>query len=390
MAIPLSYNLRNLLVRRTSTLAAAVGIGLVVAVFVLVLALASGFAHAVRSTGSELNAIVMRKASNAENASVIEREMAQAIAVRPEIQKDEKGQPVVVPELVTLVVLERRTDNAPANVVVRGTGENVLAVRPDIHIVEGGRMFRPGLREVVVGRAISKRMKNLGLGDTLSLVKQEWKVVGIFDASGTGFESEIWGDADVMQAAFRREGEYQSITFRMADPSKFAALEASVESDPKFEAEVKTEAQYYSEQAGMLTTIIGILGTLVTIIMSVGAVFGAMNTMYAAVGSRAREIATLRALGFSRTSVLGSFLSESLVLAVLGGVLGALFSLPVNGITTGTMNWDTFSELTFAFRVTPAILGAGFVFALVMGMVGGLLPAVRAARIPITVGLRQV
>ena len=390
MRIPISYNLRNLMVRRFSTLSAALGIGLVVTIFILVLALAYGFSYALKTAGSPDNAIVLRKGSNAEVASGIEREDVDSLSVRPEIAKDEKAGPLVVQDMVVLVVLRRRADDAPAQVVIRGTTEMAPLVHPNLKIVEGGRMFRPGLPEVVVGRALSERVKNLRLGETVELKRRDWKVVGIFDTGGTGFESEIWGDVNLMQAAFKREGVYQSVTFRMADPAKFPELKASLEADPKYEVDVKREAEYYAEQAGTLSTFIGILGTLITIIMSVGAVFGAMNTMYAAVGSRSREIATLRALGFRRRSILASFLIESLVLAALGGVLGCLFSLPLNGITTSTINWDTFSELAFAFRVTPEILCGGFAFAIIMGMVGGFLPALRAARLPITTGLRQI
>jgi len=390
MAVPLSYNLRNLLVRRLSTLSAALGIGLVVTVFILVLAMASGFAFAVRTAGSPDNAIAIRKGSTAEVSSGIEREKVESIEVRPEIALDEGGQPLAAAEVVLLVVMPRKIDDAPAQVVLRGTGENALRIRPKARIGAGGRMFRPGLPEIIVGKALSERVKNLELGSTVQIQRRDWKVVGIFDTGGTGFESEIWGDAGLFQATFNRVGIYQSITFRMADPARFEDLRKSIEGDPKYQVDLKTEVQYYADQSETLSTFIGILGTLITIIMSVGAVFGAMNTMYAAVGSRSREIATLRALGFNRRSVLASFLVESVLLAALGGVLGCLFSIPLNGLTTSTINWDTFSELIFAFQVTPGILAAGFAFALIMGALGGLFPALRAARLAITAGLRQV
>jgi putative ABC transport system permease protein len=389
MAIPLSYSLRNLLVRRTSTLAAALGIGLVVTVFILVMALAQGFAFAVKTTGSLENAMVLRKGSNSEVTSGVLNEEAQAIAVRPDIARGQDGQPMIVPEMVVLVVLPR-FDGAPANVTVRGTGPRVLGVRPQVRILPGGRMFRPGLPELVVGRALSQRLQGLALGQTVSFQRQRWTVVGIFETGGTGFESEIWGDNDVLRPAFHREQGYQSITLRMADPRAFQDLQVSIETDPRFELKVKTESDYYSEQSQTMATMIGILGTLITIIMSVGAVFGAMNTMYAAVGSRAREVATLRALGFGRGAVLASFFFESLILSGLGGLLGCLLSLPIHGLSTGTTNWETFSELSFAFRITPGILAGGLAFALVMGALGGLLPSLRAARLPITTGLRQV
>ncbi len=389
MRIPLGYNLRNLLVRRTSTLAAALGIALVVTIFILVLALASGFSYAVRSAGSPENAMALRKGSTAELTSGIQREDAAAICVRPEIARDARGQPLALREIVVLAILPRK-DGAPSQVMLRGTQEIAPEVRRSVRFLPGGRMFRPGLPEIVVGKAISERLRGFGLGETVQIKKRAWTVVGIFETGGTGFESEVWGDCALFQSAFDRQGVYQSVTMRMADPSGFAGLRKALESDPRFQAKVLTEERYYSDQAGTLTTFIGILGTLITIIMAVGAVFGAMNTMYAAVGARAREIATLRALGFGRRAVLASFLIESILLAALGGVLGCVLALPLDGITTGTINWDTFSELAFAFRITPGILAGGFCFAIVMGAVGGLFPAVRAARLPIVSALRQV
>lgn len=388
MAIPFSYNFRNLLVRRISTLTAAVGVALVVMVFIMVLALRQGFLHTVKTTGSPQNVIVLRKGANAEVQSGILREEAQTMAVRPEIARGSSGRPLFVAEMIVLVVLPRKGDGAPANVVVRGTSPEALDLRSVVRITEG-TMFRQGLAEIMVGRALSKRMKDMGLGDTLTFRKRQWKVVGIFEAEGTGFESEIWGDASILQAAFQREEGYQSLTFRMQDPAGFPPLKAELESDPKFQLELKTEDDYYSRQGDGMAGMISILGGMVTIIMAVGAVVGAMNTMYAAVGSRAREVATMRALGFGRFAILLSFQAESLILSAMGGVLGMLISLPIHGMTTGTTNWDTFSELSFAFRLTPEILLGGFAFALIMGVLGGLLPSFRAARLPIVTGLRQ-
>jgi ABC-type antimicrobial peptide transport system permease subunit len=390
MAIPLSYNLRSLVVRRLSTLSAVLGIALVVTVFILVLALAHGFSHAVRTAGSPENAIILRKGSTAEVSSGIEREAADSIAVRQEISRGEGSAPLAVREIVVLVVLPRKADGAATQVVVRGTSPEAVLVRKGVRILEGGRMFRPGLPEIVVGRALAGRLSGLDLGSKVTIKRQGWTVVGVLDTGGTGFESEIWGDASLLQSVFTREGVFQSITARIPEPEKFSEFKARVEGDPKYEVEVKTEAQYYSDQAGTLVTFISILGTLVILIMSVGAVFGAMNTMYAAVGARSREICTLRALGFSRRAVLACFLLESVALSAAGGLLGSLFSLPLHGLTTSTINWDTFSELVFAFRLTPEILAQGFAFAVVMGVVGGLFPAIRAARLPITSGLRQI
>jgi putative ABC transport system permease protein len=389
MRIPLSYNLRNLHVRRASTAASAAGIALVVAVFVLVLSLAQGFAWALRTAGSPENAIVLRKGSVAELTSGILRETAASIAVRPEIAEGPDGSPAVVREVVVLAVLPRRGDGSPSQVLIRGTQEAALAVRPQVRLIEG-RMFRPGLPELIVGRSLSRRMEGLDLGGSIGLKGRRWTVVGVFETGRSGFESEVWADCDVLQSAFNRESVYQSITFRMAEPQKFEALRTAIEGDPRYQAKVLTEARYYEEQAGTLSTFIEILGTLITVIMSVGAVFGAMNTMYAAVGSRAREIAMLRSLGFTRRAVLASFLIESLILSAIGGILGCLLALPLNGLSTGTINWDTFSELAFAFRITPGTFARGILFALIMGAVGGLFPALRAARLPVVTGLRQV
>ncbi len=389
MAIPVSYNFRNLLVRRTSTSAAALGIAMVVTIFILVLALAHGFARAVRTSGSASNAFILRKGATSEITSGLLRDVTQPIEVRPEIAKDASGRPLVVSELVALVVLPRRKDAALANVAIRGTRDNAIDVREGIRLLDGGRMFRSGLPEIVVGNSLARSIQGLGLGESVEFKRQRWTVVGVFDAGGTAFDSEIWGDVGLLQAAFRREEAFQSVTFRMADPAGFKALEASLEADPKFNVEVMTENQYYADQADMLIALIRILGTMITIILSLGAVLGAANTMYAAVGSRAREVATLRALGFGQGAVLVSFMFESLIISAAGGILGCILALPINGMTTSTTNWDTFSELSFAFRLTPLILASGFVFALVMGTAGGLLPALRAARLPITSGLRQ-
>jgi putative ABC transport system permease protein len=387
MRIPLAYNLRNLAVRRTSTAAAAVGIALVVTIFILVLAMAAGFTWAVRTAGSAENVIVLRKGSYSEISSGIQTENADSIGARSEIARGPDDAPLLAKEVVLLVILPK-ADGSPAQVLVRGTQPRALDVRRQARLLQG-RMFTPGLPEIVVGKTLASRMKGLALDGTVTFKQQAWKVVGIFDTGSSGFESEIWGDASVLQSAFHRQGVFQSLTFRLARPEVFKALKSELEADPKYEAKVQTEAEYYADQAGTLSTFIHILGTLVTVIMAVGAVFGAMNTMYAAVGSRTREIATLRALGFGRAAILVSFLIESLVLAALGGLLGCLLSLPLNGFTTSTINWDTFSELAFAFRVTPDILAGGMVFALVMGVLGGLFPALRAARMPIVSGLRQ-
>ena len=387
MRIPLAYNLRNLAARKVSTVLTALGIGLVSWVFIFTLALAGGFQAALQSTGSPENAIVVRSGSTAELTSIIDRESAAAIESQPEIAKAPDGTALATRELVVLWNLPRK-NGTTTNVVVRGVTAKSFALRPKVRLVQG-RMFRPGLEEVVVGKLANERIRGCSIGDRIKLAGHQWSVVGVFDAQGTSFDSEIWGDVELFMPVFDRP-VYQSVTFRLDEPSHFGAIRKRLEADPRMSVAVKHEDEFYAAQSATLATLLRGLGLFVTLIMALGAISGALNTMYAAVGSRTKEIGTLLALGFSRGSVLLSFLIESTLLAVFGGIVGCLLALPVNGMTTSTTNFASFSEIAFRFQVTPLMLLEGLIFAAVMGALGGLVPSRNAARRVIVEALRQV
>ena len=387
MRIPLAYNVRNLAARKVSTLLTALGIGLVSWVFIFTLALAGGFQSALQSTGSRENAIVVRNGSTAELTSIIDRESAAAIESQPEIARATDGQPLATHELVVLWNLARKNGTS-TNVVVRGVTAKSFALRPKVHMVQG-RMFQPGLEEVVVGRLANERIAHCSIGDRIKLAGHQWSIVGVFDAGGTSFDSEIWGDVELFMPVFDRP-VYQSVTFRLDEPSHFAAIQKRLEADPRMSVKVVHEDEFYAAQSATLAALLRGLGLFVTLIMALGAIFGALNTMYAAVGSRTKEIGTLLALGFSRGAVLVSFLIESVLLALFGGLLGCLLALPVNGMTTSTTNFASFSEIAFRFQVTPQMLLAGIIFAAVMGAVGGFFPSRNAAKRVIVEALRQV
>jgi len=384
--IPFVYNVRNLGQRRVSTALTALGIALVAWVFIFTLALAGGFEAALRSTGSPENAIVVRSGSTAELTSIITRESAAAIQSQPEIARAPDGQPLSTAELLVVWNLPRKSGTT-TNVVVRGIGPKSTALRPNVRLI-AGRMFRPGLDEVVVGTMVAKRFQNCSLGDKLKLAGREWNVVGVFDAGGTSYDSEIWGDVELFMPVFDRP-VFQSVILRLDDPSHLAALKKRLEADPRMSASVHREDQFYAAQSGTLAGLLRTLGTFVTLIMALGAIFGALNTMYASVGARTKEIGTLRAIGFSRGAVLLSVLVESTLLALLGGALGCLLALPVRAFTTSTMSYATFSELAFRFDVTPMMLVAGLVFSAAMGLVGGFFPARKAASMEVVDALRQ-
>jgi len=387
MRIPLKYNLRNLAARKVSTILTALGIGLVSWVFIFTLALAGGFQAALRSTGSPKNAIVVRSGSTAELTSIIDRQSAAVIESQPEIARAPDGQPLATHELVVLWNLPRKNGTS-TNVVVRGVTAKSFALRPKVHLVQG-RMFRPGLEEVVVGKLANERIAHCSIGDRIKLAGHQWSIVGVFDANGTSFDSEIWGDVELFMPVFDRP-VYQSVTFRLDEPSHFGAIQKRLEADPRMSVRVHHEDEFYAAQSATLATLLRGLGLFVTLIMALGAVFGALNTMYAAVGSRTKEIGTLLALGFSRGAVLVSFLLESVLLALFGGLLGCLLALPVNGMATSTTNFASFSEIAFRFQVTPQMLLSGMIFAAVMGALGGFFPSRNAARRVIVEALRQV
>jgi ABC-type lipoprotein release transport system permease subunit len=384
--IPLIYNVRNLGQRRVSTALTALGIALVAWVFIFTLALAGGFQSALQATGSRDNAIIVRNGSTAELTSIITRDVAAAAESQPEIARAPDGMPLATAELVVVWNLPRKSGTT-TNVVVRGVGPKSAALRPKIHLVQG-RMFRPGLDEIVVGKMVSERFQHCSVGDHLKLSGRDWNVVGVFDAGGTGYDSEIWGDVELFMPVFDRP-VYQSVILRLDDNSHFAALKKRLEADPRMSVTVHHEDQFYAAQAGALAGLLRSLGIFVTLIMALGAVFGALNTMYASVGARTKEIGTLRAIGFSGGSVLVSILIESTLLALLGGVIGCILALPVRNFTTGTMSFTSFSELAFRFAVTPGMLLSGLIFAGAMGLVGGFFPARKAASMPVVEALRQ-
>jgi ABC-type lipoprotein release transport system permease subunit len=386
MKIPLSYNLRSLRQRPVSTLATALGMALVVAVFIAVMALANGFRVSLARTGSPDNAIVLREGADSELASGMGRETAATIGAMPFVASGADGRPLVSPEVFVVLALER-VGGGTGNVVARGVSPQAFQVRRNIRVVEG-RMFRSGAPEILVGRTIAGRFPNTAVGDRMRFANRDWTVVGHFTADGSSFESEIWGENEQFMPAFRGE-VFQSVTFRLRDPASFEGVKQALEDDPRLRVDVERELDFYANQSTGLTGILRFFAIFVTSIMAVGAVAGAVNTMYAAVANRAPEIAVLRTLGFRPASVVGSFLLESLAIALLGGVIGCLLALPINGITTSTTNWTSFSEMAFPFRVTPDLLAMGLVFAAVMGLVGGFLPALRAARMPIVQALRQ-
>jgi putative ABC transport system permease protein len=388
MALPLSYNVRSLLVRWKVTLLAIGGIALVVTVLVVLTAMSNGFRLALAATGSPDNGIVVQRGSGSELTSFFSREHRNLIEVDARIARDTDGKPLASPEIVIVANLKRKVDGEPTNVTVRGVTPKAFAVRSGIAIV-AGRTFTPGLNEIIVGDKIARRVSGLDIGSEVAIQKPRWKVVGVFTAEGGAFESEIWGDYDVMGPAFLRGGGGQnSLTVRLTDPSKRADFDKELRENPQMQVQLDGERDYYANQSGPVSGPLMALAGFVAVVMGIGAVFGAMNTMYAIVAARTREVGTLRALGFSRRSILVSFLVESTSLALVGGVLGCLLAFPMNGFTTGTGQTASFSEVAFAFRITPGSLIFGLVFALLMGFFGGLLPALRAARLPIASALR--
>lgn len=388
MALPIGYNVRSLGQRWKVTLLAVFGIAMVVAVFVTLLSMEAGFRISLRSTGSPLNGIVTQRGSQSELTSWMQIADANVVKVDPRVARNSEGVPLASCEVVVLTTRPKRADNQPANITFRGVSPIGFQVRNGIKVVEG-RAFTPGLYEVIVGKKIADRVTGLDIGSTINIQKKEWKVVGHFVADGSSFESEIWGDYDAMAPAIGRNGGCESLTLRLQDPKTLAAFDKELRANPRVQLQIDSEPKYYENLAGPTAKALLYLAAFVSLVMGVGAVFGAMNTMYAIVSQRTREIGTLRALGFSRFSILFSFVVESMLLAGIGGVVGCLLALPMNGFTTATGQTNSFSELAFAFRITPSIVVIGIGFAVLMGLVGGLLPAFRAARLPITTALRE-
>lgn len=389
MAIPLTYNLRSLRARWASTVVAVLGIAGAVGVFVAMLSLARGFQATLVASGSPHNAIVRRAGASAEMESVVTLDQVRVIEDAPGVARGGAG-PLVSPEVVVIAAFPLKRSGTDANVQVRGVSPKVLTVRDGVRII-AGRFFQPGLNELVVGRNVALSYAGFGLGRSVRFGGAGWTVVGVFDAGGSAFDSEVWCDANVLnQAYLRPPNVFQSVTARLTSPDALAAFRNALSADPRVTVQVDREIAYYEKQSKQLTTLIVVLGSIIALVMGIGAVCGALNTMYAAVAERSREIATMRALGFGVGSVVLSFVCEALCVALVGGLLGCAAVLPLNGLTTGTMNWQTFSHLAFAFRVTPLLLFAGLLFALLMGLIGGVPPALRAARQRIAVALREL
>jgi putative ABC transport system permease protein len=389
MAIPIIYNVRSVRARWTSTIVAVLGIAGTVGVFVAMLSLARGFQATLVSSGSPDNALIVRAGATSEMTSGVPLDSVKIIQDAPGIARGADG-PLVTPEAVLMAPIPLISTGTQANVELRGVSANVLDIRKQVRIVEG-RMFHGGLAEVIVGKNANKTYAGLTLGNTISLGTQRWQVVGIFDTGGSSFDSEVWGDAHLLSQAYGRpENNFQSVTVHLTSPDALSQLKDSVTTDPRLNVDVTREIDYYAKQSTAMTTLITILGGFVASIMAIGAVFGALNTMYSAVADRGREIATMRALGFGGASVVISFLIEALLIAFVGGALGCLAVLRLNGLTTSTINFQTFSNLAFAFKITPGLLAGGIGFALAMGALGGLFPAIRAARLPVATALREL
>lgn len=387
MALPLSYNFRNIAVRWKVTLLAVGGIALVVAVLLALTAMANGFRVALRATGSPDNAIVTQRGATGELTSGFTRENASMIVVDSRVARDRQGRPLASPEIVVVASLPRVGDETEVNVTVRGVSPMAFEVRRGVKIT-AGRSFRPGLYELVVGKQAAERYKGAQIGSSIRLQRRSWEVVGVFESDGSGFESELWGDVEVMGPAFNRARGYQSLTLRLVDPGSIEAFNAELQKNPAMQVELQSERGFYEKQAGQTALTLTVLAIFVGVVMGIGAIFGAMNTMYGLVASRTREIGTLRALGFSRLAIMLAFMVESACLALVAGVAGCLLALPVN-VMSGATGGANFSQVAFAFQISPTWLVVAVIAAVLMGILGGLFPSFRAARTPITAALRD-
>ena len=388
MAIPIKYNIRNMALRKGLTIMTALGIALTVTTAVFIMALLAGLQKAFKSTGNPLNVLVLRKGSTSELTGPFPQENFQTLKTLPGIAKDKNGEPLVSGEITVVIVLARKDGSGEANVTVRGVMQDGLEqLRPAAKLVQG-RWFTPGQREVVVSNSIRKRFTHANVGDAVEFGKGSWKVVGVFDSGGMAYESEIWGDVNQMTSDFDRQGVYSSAYLRATDAVAAEALKNRVSDDQRLKLDGMLEPEYYATQTKS-GAVIQFIGWLVAAIMAIGSSFAAMNTMYAAVAYRSREIATLRVIGFSRPSILTSFVLEAILLSFLGAVVGILLMLPFNGMTTGTQNQVTFSEVVFGLQMTPMVVTAAIIFALIMGLFGGIFPAWHASRREILAALRD-
>jgi putative ABC transport system permease protein len=382
------FNLRTLPQRKGAAIAAAVGIAGVVAVLVGVLSIAEGFRAATTASGSEDIVIVLRSAAENEMTSGLSREETRLVSDAPGIARTADG-PLASAELFVIIDLRKRSTGTDANVPLRGIQKAGLAVRGDVQLVEGS-MFEPGRNEVIVGEGAARAFAGLDLGNTIRVGQNDWKVVGIFSGGGGAAESEIWTDAAVLQPAYNRGDSFQSVHVKLASPDDFERFKDALTTNPQLKVKALREADYLIEQSSMLTLFIETLGVSIAALMALGALFGALNTMYSAVAGRTREIATLRALGFGSSPIILSVMLESLVLALIGGTAGATAAyLAFDGFQAATINWQSFSQVAFAFKVSPQLLGSAIIWAAAIGLIGGLFPAIRAARLPVATGLRE-
>ncbi|WP_129641967.1 ABC transporter permease [Peristeroidobacter agariperforans] len=384
-----SMNVRNMSQRAASSIVALIGIAGVVTVLIGVLSIAEGFKAVLDISGSDQVAIVLRNGATDEMGSGLQQEQTRLIADAKQAARDEQG-PIVSPELYVVVDVPLKSTGTAANVPLRGVGPQAVKLRSNFKIVEGVN-FTPGKFEVVVGKGASMQFSGLTVGSQLRLGTTNWTVTGIFEDRGSVAESEIWTDATVLQGAYNRGTSYQSMRVKLTSPSAMQAFKDELSTNPRLNVRVFSEKQYYAEQSKILVTLVSTIGSAIAILMGLGAIFAALNTMYSAVSSRTREIATLRALGFGPAPVITSVLAEALLIGLVGGVVGMIVSyVAFNGVRASTMNFATFSQLTFAFTVTPQLLVQGLVYALILGFIGGLLPSLRAAKLPITTGLREL
>ncbi|HUI73527.1 MAG TPA: ABC transporter permease [Candidatus Acidoferrum sp.] len=403
MAIPLIYNVRSVKARWTSAIVAVLGIAGTVGVFIAMLSLAHGFRATLVNSGSRDNALVLRAGAPSEMMGAVTLDSVKIVDDAPGVARDAHGAPLVTQEVVGVMPFPLISNGADANVQVRGVSPNVLEVRRGVKIVQG-RMFQSGLAELVVGQNAAKTYEGvivgqngtkhyvpLAVGNTVDFGGGRWKIVGTFDAGGSAFDSEIWCDAPVLNEVLKRpDNLFQSVTAHLTSPTAFDKFKDALTTDPRMNVDVTREIDYYSKQSRVMTTLITVLGGLVAGIMAIGAIFGALNTMYSAVAERGREIGTMRALGFAGGAVVFSFLVEALLISLIGGLVGCIAVLPLDGYATNTMNFQTFSNIAFAFKITPALLVEGVTFALVMGALGGLPPAIRAASRPVATALRSL
>jgi putative ABC transport system permease protein len=386
--LSLAYVARNLVARKLTTILTATGMALVIFVFATVLMMAEGLRHTLGGTGSYNNVIVIRQGSQTEVQSTMTREQARLIETLPGLATDAQGRPRISSEMLVLVNLPRKGSTKLANVVVRGTSANGIDMRPQAHIVKG-RAFRAGSSEIVVGAGMARGSFGLRIGDHLNFGLRQWTVVGVFDAGGSGFDSEIWGDSEQMMQAFRRSA-YSSLVLQLRESGSYAALSEAIAKQPQLKVDIKRETLFYADQSENLANFIGVLGKTITIVFSIGAIIGAMITMYASVANRTREIGTLRALGFRRGNIVSAFLQEAMLLGLVAGITGLIAAAFMQLVEISTTNVQTFSEVVFNLILTPGIVLDVLLFSVFMGVLGGVLPAIRASRLEIVDALRSI